>query len=99
MLFGYFINCTVPLVAVKSEDRDDFLKTHLRQGIGLILVEIVFNIIRGALSGIAATIAGILVLVLFVLAIIGIINAVKAKNEKLPLLGDLFDKIGSSMIK
>ncbi|MBO4371796.1 MAG: hypothetical protein J5826_02580 [Bacteroidales bacterium] len=89
----------VPLLAVKAEDRDDFLKTHIRQGLGLFIFELIFNVLRSALSGIAATIAGILALVLFILAIIGIVNAVKAKNEKLPLLGDLFDKIGGACVK
>ncbi|MBP5503772.1 MAG: hypothetical protein IKR94_03420 [Bacteroidales bacterium] len=91
----------VPLFSVKAEDRDDFLKTHLRQGIGLLITMIIVNVIRTVVSGstIASLIASVIAIFFFILAIIGIVNAVKAKDAKLPFLGDLFDKIGNSMIK
>lgn len=89
----------VPLLAVKAEDRDEFLKSHLRQGIGLFAFYLIVGGLSRFISGWIGTIFSILALILFVLAIIGIVNAVGGKNTKLPLLGDVFDKIGASFVK
>ncbi len=89
----------VPLLTIKAEDRDDFIKTHLRQGIGLFAFYLIVGGLSQLIGGLIGTIFSILVLVLFVLAIIGIVNAVGGKIAKLPLLGDVFDKIGASFVK
>jgi len=89
----------VPLLAVKAEDRDEFLKSHLRQGIGLLAFYMIIGGLAQLIGGLIGSIFSILSLILFVLTIIGIVNAVGGKIAKLPLLGDVFDKIGGSFVK
>lgn len=96
----------VPLVAVKPEDKDDYLKTHLRQGIGIIALDIVAYLIRfiggligGGIGSLIFWVGSLVLFLAFVLLIIGIIHAVKPNSDKLPIFGDFFDKTFASIVK
>lgn len=81
----------IPLLAVKIEDRDDYLRTHLRQGLGLFLLCLVAGIL-GNFGTIGGLIAMVLYLVIFIFWILGVVHAVKPNTDKLPIFGEMFDK-------
>ncbi|MCR4559385.1 MAG: hypothetical protein K5685_04850 [Bacteroidales bacterium] len=93
---GYFcylgILILIPLLTIKKENRDEFIKFHLSQGLGLVIFCVLSSILRSVGGGIGV-LAGLLSLFGFILIIIGLINVSKKKLAKLPLLGDLFAKI------
>ena len=66
--------------------KDPFVKFHMRQGLTLIVSEVVcmFIVIVPVLGWIAAPILWIFN---FVMVILGIINAVSGKEKELPLIG------------
>lgn len=79
---------------VSADKRDELVKFHLKQSLGLAIVSIVLNVITTVIAFVLPSIASILSLVvfLFVLAllIIGCINASKETNKELPLIGGFF---------
>lgn len=81
----------VPFLAEKN--KDEYLKCHIRQGLGILVLYIICSIIGNILN------TGILVLLVFILALLGIINAVKKKVAGVPLIGGYFDKIFDSFVK
>lgn len=76
-----------------KDQRDDFSRFHLKQGLGLIIFSFIFSIALGIIAsivpaiGIFVNIASLLVLVLL---IIGIVNAANGKMKPLPIIGDYF---------
>ncbi|WP_344675409.1 DUF4870 domain-containing protein [Sphingobacterium kyonggiense] len=76
-----------------KDQRDDFSRFHLKQGLGLIIFSFIFSIALGIIAaivpaiGIFVNIASILILVLLV---IGIMNAANGKMKPLPIIGDYF---------
>lgn len=93
---GYFcylgILILIPLLTIKKEDRDEFIRFHLSQGLGLVIFCILSSIIR-AIGGVIGVLGGLLSLCGVILIIIGLINVNQKKLAKLPLLGDIFAKI------
>lgn len=96
----------VPLVALKPEEKDNYIKTHLRQGIGILALDVVAWFIRfmgsligGGIGSLIFWIGSLILFLAFVLIIIGVIRAIKPSTEKLPIFGDFFDKTFSSLIK
>ncbi|MBQ3688699.1 MAG: hypothetical protein II937_02410 [Bacteroidales bacterium] len=83
----------IPLLTVKKEVRDEFIDCHIKQGFGLFVSMVIFSVLRSFGGNILGMIFGLLSLVCFVLAILGLINVSKKKVTKLPVLGDIFDKI------
>ncbi len=81
----------VPYVLVK--EKTEYLICHIRQGIGLLLLYIVCSIIGNFLN------TGIFAFLCFIFSILGILNAVRKKVAVLPLIGQFFDNMLSSVIK
>lgn len=79
---------------VGKDNRDQFSRFHLKQGLGLIVTSIIFSIAIGIIVSIIPSLAlvGNIVGILFlVLMIIGIINAANNKMAVLPVIGNYFN--------
>ena len=83
----------IPLLMVKKQDRDEFLQFHIKQGVGLCLTSVAVSILRSMIGGTIGMILGILSIAFLVLLIIGLINVSKKKLEKLPIVGEWFEKL------
>lgn len=76
----------IPYLAVKGEERDSSMILHLRQGFGCMLIGILYYCFK------FVAFAGIILSLLWgILSLIGIIYVVTGKNQKLPIVGDMFD--------
>ncbi len=87
-IIAYFL-FFVPLLT--DAKNDHFVKYHVKQGLGLLLVWIVWNVITSFLF-----LFGLEILIsigLFVLWIMGIINAAQSKEAPVPLVGKFFEKL------
>lgn len=78
----------VPLLT--DAKKDPFVKFHIKQGLGMLLAWVLWNIISGYiwLAGLEIIIS----LAITVLWIWGIVNAAQGKQEGVPLVGHLFEK-------
>lgn len=65
---------------------DSFVKFHIKQGLVLLVIEIIFWVI-GPMSWSFFMLMQLLNLAVLVLAIIGIINVTQGKEKDLPLVG------------
>ena len=76
-----------------KDKADDLLKYHLKQSLGLAIVNIVFNIAIMIVVAIIPSLAFLsyIGLVFFVLMIIGIINAANSVKKPLPIIGNMFE--------
>ena len=81
-----------------KNERDDFSRYHLKQGLGLFLVSIALNLLSSIIVVIAPKLVfviGLLALFLFIVLVIGIIHAVNEVKKPLPFIGKIFeDKFG-----
>lgn len=81
-----------------KNERDDFSRYHLKQGLGLFLVSIALNLLSSIIVLIAPKLVfviGLLALFLFIVLVIGIIHAVNEVKKPLPFIGKIFeDKFG-----
>ena len=78
------------LVTYFAGTKDEKSLYHLKQGFGLFLISIVFNILS-LISGEAANVISYVGIVFLVLTIIGIINALKSGQKPLPIIGKSFE--------
>ena len=85
------------LVAYFAGTKDEKSLYHLKQGFGLFLISIVFNILYFILPANLTMIASIVGLVVLVLFIFGLINAIKEEKKPLPIVGKSFE--GFTFIK
>lgn len=96
--FAYMgILVLIPIFAAKESK---FARFHARQGLLLLIAEIIFSVCYCTLSFIALSvswrlysiirIAGMASYVFLALAVIGISNAVSGRVKKLPVIGDIF---------
>lgn len=79
---------------VKGKDNADaMLKYHLRQALGLALVNIIFSLALNIVAMLvpALSFIGIFGLFFLVLWIIGIINAANGAQKPLPVIGKAFE--------
>ncbi|TAL54318.1 MAG: DUF4870 domain-containing protein [Nanoarchaeota archaeon] len=87
----------IPLIAVKK--KDEFIKFHIKQGIILLVVEIILAIIQRVLlylfffGNILWDLIGILWLVILVVAVIAIIKAIQGEMWKIPVVSNYTDSI------
>lgn len=79
-----------PLVIVSyvSAKEDPFVKFHIKQGLLLLILEVIVWVISPMLMSLWI-IANILNLAALVLAIIGILNVTQGKEKELPFIGHL----------
>lgn len=78
---------------VGKDEADDFLKYHLRQSLGLVIITFILNIALTILNQIIPA-SGILSLIVFLflaLLIIGIVNAANGIKKPLPFIGKMFE--------
>jgi uncharacterized membrane protein len=77
----------IPFILAKD---DPFVKFHLKQGLVLVIIEIVLYVIRMNIFwyGGLWTLLNIVNLGVLVLAIMGIINVLQGKEKELPLVGN-----------
>lgn len=77
-----------------KEERNDLSRYHLKQGLGLWIIAILFNIAAYIVIIIAPGIASLLGLVsilFLILMVFGIINAANEVKKPIPLVGKLFE--------
>jgi uncharacterized membrane protein len=82
-----YIGILVLVPLLTDAKNDSFVKFHIKQGLVLLIVEI----IAGAISWIPV-IGWLLGIGVFIVWLIGIINAASGKEEKLPVIGQFGDK-------
>lgn len=76
-----------------KDQRDDFARFHLRQGLGLFVVSFIYAIAVQIVSAISLTIGSILGLggiAFFILMILGMINTSNGVKKPLPIIGNYF---------
>lgn len=77
-----------------GKEKDDKAVYHLKQGFGLAIVAVLYNVvvqIVGSFSVSIASILSIVSLVFLVFMIIGIINANNEEKKPLPIIGKMFE--------
>lgn len=83
------ILCLVPYLA---QEKDEFVRFHAKQGLVLFIGEVASWMLL-AIPFLGFFAANILSLVWIVFSVLGIVNVIGNKKEKLPVIGDLADKI------
>jgi len=83
------ILCLIPIL---MKDKNGFVKFHAKQGLVLFIAEIITWVIFYALPYQLWFLYNLLTLLWIILSIIGIINAVKGKQESLPIIGGFAEK-------
>lgn len=79
----------VPMFAAKDSK---FARFHVNQGLVLFLVEAVWGVLTGIISGIVPLVGYILSIaniVFLVFVVLGILNAVNGRAKELPLIGKI----------
>lgn len=82
--FGILV--LIPLVT--DSKNDPFVKFHIKQGLALLIVYVICAFVLWI-----PVIGWLLGIFLFVLFIMGVINAATGKQNSLPVIGQLADKI------
>jgi uncharacterized membrane protein len=80
--------------------KSSFVKYHVKQGLVLLIVDVIYSIILGIIAvplmiislGMFAPILYLLYYVPLIWAVIGIINAANDKEKELPLIGKFAEK-------
>ena len=83
---GFF--CIAPILI---KEKDEFVKFHAKQGIGLFIVEIVSCMIFGIIP-LFWLFGGLIMIFWLSLNLIGITNVLNGKKKKLPIIGKFSDK-------
>lgn len=78
-----------PLVIISYVAGKDnpFVKFHIKQGLVLLIIQVIIWFLGSWLWRLG-TLLNLVNLAVFVLAIVGIVNVVKAKEDKLPIVGE-----------
>ena len=77
-----------------KQERNDLSKYHLKQGLGLWIIAVIFNIAIYIVVMIVPSLAVILSalsLIFLILMIFGIINAANEVRKPLPVIGKMFE--------
>lgn len=76
-----------------KDNADSMLKYHLRQALGLALVNIIFSLALNIVAMVipALSFIGVFGFVFLILWIIGIINAANGAQKPLPIIGKMFE--------
>lgn len=95
--------CLIPLL---TGEKDEFVKFHVRQGMVLLISEVIvwilFSFILGSMTwswyawgtfGMIAMIQNLIYLCLGVLSVVGIINVINGQQKELPVVGKFAGKI------
>ena len=87
-----FIPAVIFLVLEPYKSRP-FVRFHCFQCIALTIVSVLLNVLH-IIPILGTIVAAVLSLVMFVLWLIAILNAAQGKMWRIPVIGDLADKIG-----
>lgn len=77
-----------------KEERNDLSRYHLKQGLGLLVASLIFNILVAILLTLIPSLATILSfsgIIFLILMILGIIAAANEAKKPLPVIGKLFE--------
>ena len=77
-----------------KQERNDLSKYHLKQGLGLFITAVVFNLCAGVLLTIVPSLTFVLTIVGFVfliLMVLGIITAANEVKKPVPVIGKFFE--------
>ncbi|MFC6098832.1 import component protein [Olivibacter domesticus] len=77
-----------------KEQRNDLSKYHLKQGLGLLIIALIFNTIVGVVLMIIPSLGTILSavsIIFLILMVLGIITAANEVKKPLPVIGKLFE--------
>jgi uncharacterized membrane protein len=80
----------VPIIMAKD---DPFVKFHIKQGLVLLIIDIIVWVLLGGFLWRLYFVAPIINLGILILIIMGIINVVNGKEQELPLVGSLAKNI------
>lgn len=85
----------ISIIMLLTKKGSDFIQFHARQGFVLFAVSVVVWIISIPLLTVPLvfTLINLVYLVLFVAAVVGFIKAYGGEKYKLPVVGDLADKV------
>lgn len=87
-VLSYFgILWLIPFFMVK--EKDEYMKCHLKQGIFILILAVLQQILARFAP---LPVVGIVGIVLFIFWLLGVINAGKGEIKKLPLVGDFLDQ-------
>ena len=78
----------------KSDDKSPFVRYHLGQSIGIILLSVALSIVSGILVGLLPALATLFYLISlcpFILMLLGIITASNEAQRPIPLIGKLVE--------
>ncbi len=91
-LVAYFIG---------KDKADALLKYHLRQSLGLAIVNIVFSVVLNIVATMVPSLSflGLIGFVFIILWIMGIINAANGAMKPVPLIGKMFEEKNSVVNK
>lgn len=89
MAFLAYILFFIPLLTEAKDD--DFVKYHVKQGLGLFICEFVVAFVS-KIPLLGWALSPFLALGILVLFVIGIMNALSGKKEPLPLIGKFSEK-------
>lgn len=78
---------------IGKDKADALLKYHLRQSLGLAIVNIIFSVALTIIAGMVPSLSflGLIGYVFIVLWIMGIINAANGALKPVPLIGKMFE--------
>lgn len=79
---------------VGKDERNNLSKYHLKQGLGLFIIAVVFNVGAGILLSIIPSLTfvmGIIGFVFLILVVLGIITAANEVKKPLPVIGKFFE--------
>ena len=80
--------CLIPLL---MQEKDEFVRFHMRQGVVLFISEVAASIILGIIP-ILWAIGWMINIIWLVLSIVGIMNVLKNEKKQLPIIGKYADK-------
>jgi len=88
------IGWLVSFIQTKDQaQKNQLVKYHLKQGLGLFIVAVIFNVVLSVVASIipALSFLGLVGYAFWVFLIFGIINANNEELKPLPLIGKMFE--------
>jgi uncharacterized membrane protein len=89
----------IPLLVIDKKKKDEFIRFHIRQGIILLIAEVILSVIESILMAIPvigqvfAAILGIAWLAILIVCIVAIIKALSGEKWEIALISDYANKL------
>jgi uncharacterized membrane protein len=81
------------LIPIFTHKDNPFVKFHIKQGLLLLIIEIIFSLLGRYLFVIFFLLNPLIGLAILVLIVMGILNVVNGEQKKLPVIGSYAEKI------